>query len=241
MDPTERKPREIDVVAERLPKPTPARIYAVVECKARTVGAWVVRHAELAWNNDLWSLISSPALAERLETLVHVINADLPLARPGEPIPFSVTEAVRDGDRDSAYTAISQAVSAARGWVQRAEVRSIALPVVIVDTPLFALAYPNGRVSRDSGTSSWADSWAPSRRTRDLHADGQLISLVGQPSGTTPFPAVASASRYEAPSVRTTWAWWRSRSTVAVARVLGMIVSKPDGWRLDVTATLRRS
>jgi hypothetical protein len=25
------------------------------------------------------------------------------------------------------------------------------------------------------------------------------------------------------------WAWWSSRSTVAVARVLGMIVSKPEG------------
>ena len=30
----------------------------------------------------------------------------------------------------------------------------------------------------------------------------------------------------------TTWAWWRSRSTVAVARVLGMIVSNPEGCRL---------
>jgi hypothetical protein len=34
---------------------------------------------------------------------------------------------------------------------------------------------------------------------------------------------------------------WSRRSTVAVARVLGMMVSKPDGWRLLVTATLRRS
>ena len=31
-------------------------------------------------------------------------------------------------------------------------------------------------------------------------------------------PAVASARRCELPSVRTTWAWWSSRSTVAVAR-----------------------
>ena len=45
----------------------------------------------------------------------------------------------------------------------------------------------------------------------------------------------------ESPSVRTRWAWWSSRSTVAVARVLGMIVSKPDGWRLLVTAMERRS
>jgi hypothetical protein len=31
-------------------------------------------------------------------------------------------------------------------------------------------------VSRDSGTSSWADSRSPSPRTRDLHVGGQLIS-----------------------------------------------------------------
>lgn len=49
-------------------------------------------------------------------------------------------------------------------------------------------------VSRDSGTSSWADSRSPSPWTRDLHSNGQLIS-GGQLSGTTPFPAVASASR----------------------------------------------
>jgi hypothetical protein len=117
-----------------------------------------------------------------------------------------------------------------------------------VDTPMDDAAlyeapfeYALLHVSRDSGTSSWADTRSPSPRTRDLHAGGQLISRGGQPSGTTPFPAVASASLKEAPSVRTTWAWWRSRSTVAVARVLGMIVSKPDGWRLLVTATLRRS
>ena len=34
------------------------------------------------------------------------------------------------------------------------------------------------------------------------------------------------------------WAWCRSRSTVAVARVLGMISSNPEGWRFELlTAT----
>jgi hypothetical protein len=32
-----------------------------------------------------------------------------------------------------------------------------------------------------------------------------------------------------------------SRSTVAVARVFGMSSSNPDGWRLELTATDRRS
>ncbi len=62
-----------------------------------------------------------------------------------------------------------------------------------------------------------------------------------QARGTTPLPAVASARRRDGPSVATRWAWWRSRSTEAVAKVLGMMVSKPAGWRLLVTATLRFS
>jgi acyl-coenzyme A synthetase/AMP-(fatty) acid ligase len=43
------------------------------------------------------------------------------------------------------------------------------------------------------------------------------------------------------PAVKTKWAWCSSRSTVAVAKVLGMIWSNPEGWMLEVTATLRRS
>jgi hypothetical protein len=77
--------------------------------------------------------------------------------------------------------------------------------------------------------SRWTDTRAPLGRGRS------------QLSGTTPLPAVASARRSEGPSVATRWAWWRRRSTLAVARVLGMIVSKPAGCRLLVTATLRFS
>jgi hypothetical protein len=54
-------------------------------------------------------------------------------------------------------------------------------------------------------------------------------------------PARASARRWLRPSVRTWWAWCRSRSTVVVANVLGMIVSKPEGLMFEVTATDRRS
>ena len=43
------------------------------------------------------------------------------------------------------------------------------------------------------------------------------------------------------PLVTTIWAWCRSRSTVAVARVLGMISSNPEGCRLLDTASERRS
>jgi hypothetical protein len=43
----------------------------------------------------------------------------------------------------------------------------------------------------------------------------------------------------ESPLVWQTWAWSRSRSTVAVARVLGMSSSKPTGCRFEEIATER--
>ncbi len=57
----------------------------------------------------------------------------------------------------------------------------------------------------------------------------------------TPAPARASSRRTEGPSVATRWAWCNRRSTAAVAMDLGMMVSKPEGWMLEVTATERRS
>src|SRR6266487_3712843 len=78
-----------------------------------------------------------------------------------------------------------------------------------------------------------ADRLCPCLRTADLRA--------GQVSGTTPCPDVAWARRRLVPSVTTRWAWCSSRSTVAVARVFGMIVSNPLGCRFEVTTTDRRS
>jgi hypothetical protein len=63
----------------------------------------------------------------------------------------------------------------------------------------------------------------------------------GQVSGTTPLPVVAWLSRTLSPWVVHRWAWWSSRSTVAVASVLGISSSNPAGCRLLETATLRRS
>lgn len=64
---------------------------------------------------------------------------------------------------------------------------------------------------------------------------------VGQFSRVTPFPARAWVRRTESPLVWQTWAWCSSRSTVAVARVLGMSSSNPAGWRLELIATDRFS
>jgi hypothetical protein len=52
---------------------------------------------------------------------------------------------------------------------------------------------------------------------------------------------MAWVRRMLSPLVWQTWAWCMSRSTVAVARVLDISSSNPDGWRFELTATLRRS
>ena len=46
--------------------------------------------------------------------------------------------------------------------------------------------------------------------------------------------------RIDVPSVSTTWAWWSSRLTVAVASVFGLMGSDSERWRLEVTATGHR-
>jgi GNAT superfamily N-acetyltransferase len=82
--------------------------------------------------------------------------------------------------------------------------------------------------------------WRPS----DLPGGGhQMCTAERLPvhSGVTPFPARAWVRRMLSPLVWQTWAWCMSRSTVAVASVLGISSSNPDGWRFELTATLRRS
>src|SRR5674476_1318011 len=61
------------------------------------------------------------------------------------------------------------------------------------------------------------------------------------PNGVTPSPANAWDRRTDSPLVRHTWAWCRSRSTVAVARVLGISSSNEAGCKFDETATERFS
>ena len=88
----------------------------------------------------------------------------------------------------------------------------------------------DGTCQRPVGSAQW--------RTVELPGGGQQncpvvagcsarwVQLV---SGVTPFPAVAWVRRMLSPAVMTTWAWCRSRSTVALAMVLGMSSSKPAG------------
>ena len=68
-----------------------------------------------------------------------------------------------------------------------------------------------------------------------------ITGLGAQLNGLTPWPARAWAWRTDSPVVWQTWAWCSSRSTVAVARVLGMSSSNAAGWRLEEIATERFS
>jgi hypothetical protein len=70
---------------------------------------------------------------------------------------------------------------------------------------------------------------------------GVLPEGVQVVSGVTPLPPVAWVRRMLSPVVMTTWAWCRSRSTVALAMVLGISSSKPAGWRFEDRAIERFS
>ena len=84
-------------------------------------------------------------------------------------------------------------------------------------------------------SSAW---WWPCDLPKGLATDGWGW---GQVKGLTPCPASAWVRRMESPLVWQTWAWWRSRSTVAVANVLGISSSNPAGCRFDEIATERFS
>ena len=79
------------------------------------------------------------------------------------------------------------------------------------------------------GTAQWRPCVLPA----DGHQICPLVAIrraaVGQFRGVTPFPERAWVSRTLSPLVWQRWAWCMSRSTVAVARVLGISSSNPDG------------
>jgi hypothetical protein len=75
---------------------------------------------------------------------------------------------------------------------------------------------------------------------RDLPVRGHL-ACAGQVKAFTPLPAIAWDSRMLSPLVWQRWAWCRSRSTVAVASVLGISSSNPAGCRLELIAIERFS
>lgn len=89
--------------------------------------------------------------------------------------------------------------------------------------------------------SPGTDVVAPHGRPRNSPRTAMERPAHELASGTTPLPVVASARRTDSPSVSTTWAWCKSRSTSAEAMVLSMSWSNPEGWRFDDRARDRRS
>src|SRR2546429_3679185 len=82
-------------------------------------------------------------------------------------------------------------------------------------------------------TSAWADSRNPCWWPGDLRG--------GQVKAFTPLPARACWRRWEAPWVVIRGAWGSNPSTVAVGRVLGLMVAEAGGGLLLVTAIERPS
>jgi hypothetical protein len=88
-----------------------------------------------------------------------------------------------------------------------------------------------------TGADNRIERWWPP----DLPGGVVATGRSSQVRAFTPRPVRAWDRRTLSPLVWQRWAWCRSRSTVAVARVLGMISSNPEGCRFEETAMLRRS
>ena len=95
---------------------------------------------------------------------------------------------------------------------------------------LEAIESKAARLSTASGICPVADSRTARWWPTELPGGGQVFCPLGQlVSGVTPLPAVAWVRRMLSPAVMTMWAWWSSRSTVALAMVLGISSSNPAG------------
>jgi hypothetical protein len=122
LDRDEGKPRDIDVVIQVADDSLPVALYGVAECKARTLGAWIVREAPSAYDDDLWTPAGRNSLRQAGRDFAIDVAMSLPVGDPGRDyLPFSIVEAAeRESGRTSsvnpAFDAGRQAVSAAGGW-----------------------------------------------------------------------------------------------------------------------------
>jgi len=142
------KLREIDLLAE-IALSGWVRFFAVVECKRSATGAWVVRETDQlqpAYRN--WAPLTTRILEKRIRGLEADFLLDFATWRSVDPgaarYAFSVVEAT-DETNDAAHAAIAQAVSGAMGWLDQLEGPALAVPVVVVDAPLFALCHGEGQ------------------------------------------------------------------------------------------------
>lgn len=142
------KPREIDLVADPMLSSS-LKAYLIVECKASppTAGAWIAREANLRRPYREWAPIMSPGLAlGASDSFLSSVATAFPLGRDRsdeDRVAFSVVEAT-DETNDVAYDALRQAVDGANGWARESADLTIAVPVVVMDVPLFALYHAEG-------------------------------------------------------------------------------------------------
>ena len=141
------KLREIDLLAECLIS-APTKFLATIECKHSSYGAWIVRESDyLPEPHRNWKPLMSRRLESTAGGYLDSIRASFPTGRPssdGDLVwAFSVVEATDEGN-DVAFAAISQAVSAAVGWTSQSRDALLAVPVVVVDGPLFLLVHRTG-------------------------------------------------------------------------------------------------
>lgn len=130
------KVREIDVLATAISSHGTGALSRVVvfECKAGNEGAWIARCTSGAADRPSRLLATSRA-SSFLADHPSIVQIAFPRTRP---VPFSVVVA---GKTDSAYNAMQQALSAARGVVPLLAGSAVVHPVVVIAAPLYSLTY----------------------------------------------------------------------------------------------------
>lgn len=130
------KLREIDVLAAANPHGrTPALSRLVVfECKAGNEGAWIAR-CEVGGGQRPSSVLATSRASAFLAERPSIVRMAFPGSRPA---PFAVVLA---GKVDSAFNAVQQARSAARGVLGNLEGSAVVHPVVVIAAPLYSLVY----------------------------------------------------------------------------------------------------
>ena len=125
-----------------------ARFFAIIECKHVSKGAWIVRETDdLPSAYRGWKPIASSGLTQEIKGIEPDFLEDFATERVVSQGPrrwaFSVVEAT-DEPNDLAHNAIAQAVSGAIGWINQIRSLSMAVPVVVVDAPLYVLFHARG-------------------------------------------------------------------------------------------------
>ena len=146
-DPVTGRIREIDVTALALIGDTTSDLLCIVECKATKV-PWIVLTGTLSVEDATWVPIVSKPLANAFLRRTPLLRQAFPI---DGPTGYSVVQAHSRAEPNPAYSALSQVVDACVGVARQRETsRVLCYPVVVIDSPLFALTYTH------TGEESWS-------------------------------------------------------------------------------------